>query len=298
MKLAEYEKRHIDFLRENAAECTLFLKREDFEPLEATCSIALYGNGARNTVKGGTGSGDVDSRFFVNFEKGLADAGFSVITKEWLDSYDRISGENYKKYVKETKKAARSAGYMAVVYSMGCFPAEPDYDLDLSKEADMAVYVLSRNSGEGNDRRLIAGDVYLSRTEIRDILWLNENYKRFLLVLNTGGVVDLTPVMKVRNILYISQLGVVTGTILPDIILGRANPSGKLTTSWACPEAYPTYDNFGNLQKVEYREGIFVGYRVFDTADRKPLFPFGYGRSYSDFEIGFLSASIDKSKVN
>lgn len=292
MQLYDYEKEHIDLVRKNAAECTLFLKRDASFPIAGPCRLALYGNGARNTIKGGTGSGDVDSRFFVNFEQGLADAGFDIITKEWLDAYDGIRAAAYKAYVKETKKAARKAGYFALVFSIGYFPAEPDYDLPLTDEAEAAVYVLSRNSGEGNDRRLIPGDVYLSETEIRDILWLNEHYERFMLVLNVGGVVDLTPVMKVRNILNISQLGVVTGEMLAPILLGRVNPSGKLSASWARPEDYPSYDNFGGLHDVLYKEGIYVGYRFFDLSEKKPLFPFGFGLSYSEFEVGYLEDSL------
>ncbi|MBO7402992.1 MAG: glycoside hydrolase family 3 C-terminal domain-containing protein, partial [Lachnospiraceae bacterium] len=297
LQLQDYEKKHIDFLRQNAHESTLLLKRDNAFPVYTPCTVALYGNGARKTIKGGTGSGDVASRFFVNFEQGLTEAGFTVTTKDWLDSYDEISKNAYKDYVKETKKAAKSAGYMSVVFSMGYFPAEPEYDLPLNDGADMAVYVLARNSGEGNDRRLIPGDVYLSKTEIRDILWLNEHYDRFMLVLNVGGVVDLSPVTAVRNILCISQLGVVTGSMLPDIILGKANPSGKLTTTWARPEDYPTYDNFGTLQDVDYKEGIYVGYRYFDRADGKPLFPFGFGLSYSEFEISYRESHAEGTRI-
>ncbi len=297
MQLQDHEKKHIDFLRQNAHECTLFLKRDNAFPIDGPCTVALYGNGARKTVKGGTGSGDVASRFFVNFEQGLKESGFTVTTGDWLDSYDEINRAAYTAYVKEAKKAAKAAGYMPVVFSMGYFPAEPEYDLPLKCDADIALYVLSRNSGEGNDRRLIPGDVYLSKTEIRDIMWLNEHYDRFMLVLNVGGVVDLSPVMAVKNILCISQLGVVTGNVLPDIILGRSNPSGKLTTTWATPEAYPTYENFGTLQDVDYKEGIYVGYRYFDSAGKKPLFPFGFGLSYSEFEISYRSCAAEGTVI-
>ena len=201
MQLFDYEKQHIEYLMQHAAECTLFLNRDDSFPLAGPCKLALYGNGARNTIKGGTGSGDVDSRFFVNFEQGLTEAGFEILTKDWLDAYEGYREAAYRQYVKETKKEARKAGYLSVVFSIGYFPAEPEYDLPLTDKAEAAVYVLARNSGEGNDRRLIPGDVYLSETEIRDILWLNEHYDNFMLVLNVGGVVDLTPVKNVRNIL-------------------------------------------------------------------------------------------------
>ncbi len=297
MELQDHEKKHIEYLEKNAGECTLFLKKDGAFPLEKPCTLALYGNGARNTVKGGTGSGDVDSRFFVNFEQGLSSSGFSIITKDWLDSYDEISAANYKKYIKDTKKAAHKAGYMPLIFSIGYFPEEPEYDLPLTDKAEAAVYVLARNSGEGNDRKLASGDVYLSESEIRDILWLDSHYEKFMLVLNTGGVVDLNPVMKVRNILYISQLGVVTGSILAPILLGKVNPSGKLTTTWAEPKQYPSYKNFGDLHDVKYEEGIYVGYRYFDTASVKPLFPFGFGLSYSDFDISFDLLDVCGSEV-
>nr|MCR5311299.1 beta-glucosidase-related glycosidase [Lachnospiraceae bacterium] len=107
MKLEDYENRHIAQLRKRAGECTLFLKRDGAFPVKEPGTLALYGNGARNTIKGGTGSGDVDSRFFVNFEDGLSDAGFKVLTKEWLDGYDEIVKAGHKSYIREAKAAAR-----------------------------------------------------------------------------------------------------------------------------------------------------------------------------------------------
>ncbi len=298
MELLDYEKKHIDFLQENAQECTLFLKKNGAFPIEKPCTVALYGNGARNTVKGGTGSGDVASRFFVNIEQSLKDDGFTILTTDWMDRYDAIKKAGWPAFVKEAKKAAKKDGYMAAVYTMGYFEREPEYDLPLTADGDIAVYVLSRNSGEGNDRRLLPGDVYLSATEIRDIKYLNEHYEKFMLVLNVGGVIDLTPVLAVENILYISQLGVVTGTILGKILLGKANPSGKLASTWAKPEDYSTYHNFGDLHDVNYEEGIYVGYRYFDTMEKPVTFPFGYGLSYSDYDVRFVDASILGSMIS
>ena len=104
-------------------------------------------------------------------------------------------------------------------------------------------------------------------------------------VLNTGGRVYLTPVMEVRNILVLSQLGAETGNILADILLGKQIPSGKLTTTWAAWEKYPALGEFGEKDDTRYQEGIYVGYRYFDSAKVEPIFPFGYGLSYTDFEI-------------
>ena len=119
---------------------------------------------------------------------------------------------------------------------MGAVMPEPEYDLPLDGEGSVALYVLSRISGEGNDRDPICGDIKLTATEMRDILALNEKYEKFFLVLNVGGAVDLSEVAEVDNILILSQLGVETGDALADILLGKANPSGKLTTTWSAWE--------------------------------------------------------------
>ena len=145
--------------------------------------------------------------------------------------------------------------------------------------------MLSRISGEGSDRAPVPGDILLTETEIRDILCLQKKYKRFLLVLNVGGVVDLSPVMAVENILLLSQLGAETGNILADLLLGRAYPSGKLATTWAAWEDYPSIGEFGGRDETRYKEGVFVGYRYFDTVGKKPLFPFGFGLGYTDFAL-------------
>jgi beta-glucosidase len=160
----------------------------------------------------------------------------------------------------------------------------------------LAIYVLARNSGEGIDRRPIKGDILLTETEIKDILYLNEKYKKFILVLNVCGYVDLSPVKEVSNILLLSQLGVVTGDILADIILGKQNPSGKLATTWAKFKDYKFFNEYIQFDDVNYLEGIYVGYRYFNSVGVKPLFPFGFGISYTSFNISKISLKITKKK--
>ena len=111
----------------------------------------------------------------------------------------------------------------------------------------------------------------LTETEKRDILALNRKYRKFMLVLNVGGVIDLSPVMEVRNILLLSQLGGETGNILADIILGKSTPSGKLTTTWFAWKDHPAVGDFGDWYDTHYTEGIYVGYRYFDSAGIEPL---------------------------
>ncbi len=286
MQLKEYEKQHNAALRSYGGECCVLLKSNGDFPLKEAGRIALYGSGARQTIKGGTGSGEVNSRFFVTIEEGLENAGFQITTRSWLNAYDRVREEARKKFIQEIKARARKNHTMAVIEGMGAVMPEPAYVLPLDGEGDVAVYVLSRISGEGADRDPVEGDILLSPTERRDILALREKYKKFLLVLNVGGPVDLSSVEdKVDNILLLSQLGVMTGDIFADLLLGKSYPSGKLTTTWSKWEDYADLGEFGDINDTRYREGVYVGYRYFDTVGKKAAYPFGFGLSYTKFEI-------------
>ena len=200
-----YEQEHIQKMRESSAECTLFLNKNDEFPIEKPCSVLLIGSGARNTLKGGLGSGDVESKYYTTCEQGLEKAGFSITSKEWLKQYpilkDKKIDENLN-YLSKLYKKYKGKGFSMVAF--------PEYDLDIhineeEKKADIAIYVLARNSGEGADRRLIKGDILLTDNEIKDILFLNKNFKKFMLVLNVAGVVDLSPVKEVSNILLLNK---------------------------------------------------------------------------------------------
>ena len=292
-----YEQENIQIMREYASECTLFLNKNDEFPIDKPCNVLLIGSGARNTLKGGLGSGDVESRYFTTCEKGLENAGFKITSKEWLNQYPLLKEKKSNEHLNYLDNLYNT--YKGSGFAMIAFP-EYDYDLKINEEeekADIAIYVLARNSGEGADRRLVKGDVLLTDTEIKDILYLNKKFKKFMLVLNVGGVVDLSPVKNVTNILLLSQLGVVTGDILADIILGKENPSGKLATTWASVNDYKFIKEFGNLDDTNYIEGVYVGYRYFDSAGVKPLYPFGFGKSYTSFDISKISLTNKKDEI-
>ena len=294
----DYEREHNRILRRFGAECAVLLKTNGAFPLREPCRLALYGNGARRTVKGGTGSGEVNSRFSVTVEASLEAAGFTITTASWMISYENTYQAARKKFVRELKQQARKHHTLAVLESMGAVMPEPEYHIPLWGEGDAAVYVVSRISGEGSDRRAIPGDILLTETEKRDIVFLNKKYEKFLLVLNVGGVVDLSPVMEVGNILLLSQLGVETGSILADIILGKSTPSGKLTATWSAWGDYPEVGTFGEKDDTRYVEGVYVGYRYFDSVGKQPLFPFGFGRSYTDFAVTSCGASEKAGEIS
>ena len=295
--MQQYEKDHLALVLENAAECTVLLKSNGKFPIDGPCKIAAYGSGIRYTIKGGTGSGEVNSRFTYTIEEGLEKEGFTITTKKWLDEYDQVRVLGKKQFFKDLKAEAKAKKEITYVYSMGKVMKEPYHELPLSGEGDAAIYVISRNSGEGSDREVVEGDVKLAKSEIRDILALNKKFDKFMLVLNVGGVVDLSPVMEVENILLLSQLGVDCGKILADILTGKQNPSGKLATTWASWEEYSKEGTFGDWNDNRYNEGIYLGYRYFDSFHKKALFPFGYGLSYTSFESNVVTVNAVADKV-
>jgi glucosidase (fragment) len=176
-------------------------------------------------------------------------------------------------------------------------PSKPDYDIEIEIKSEVAIYVLSRSRGEGVDRSMADGDIELSKTEIRDILNLNRQYKKFILVLNVGGIIDLTPVLEVDTILLMSQLGTTSGDSLADVTFRKAYPSGKLAASWAPIMNYPSTKGFGELDDTYYNEGIYVGYRYFDTVNYNPTFHFGFGLGYTQFKIINTNIKADEKYI-
>lgn len=298
MEMYAYEKEHIRQIRGLSPECMVLLKSDGQFPLADAGKIALYGNGARRTVKGGTGSGDVNVRNYTTVEEGLKNAGFTLTTEKWLNAYDKVWEKAHQEFQSARKAKIAAGGVQAFLEIMGEVMPEPEYELPMEGEGDTAVYVLGRISGEGKDRNAITGDMLLNETEIRNILFLAEQYPKFMLVLNVGGVVDLTPVAeKVPNILLMSQLGIASGDALADVLLGNAYPSGKLASTWAAWEDYCKVGDFGEQDDTRYREGIYVGYRYFDSVGKKPLYPFGYGLGYTEFSISPGEISIKGTLV-
>ena len=296
----EYNIEDLKFLQQSSSECTLFLNRNNEFPIASPCKVLLIGSGARHTKKGGLGSGDVDANY-TTCEEGLEKAGFNIssISKKWFEDYINIKQENLKGHLNNITNFFDKYGNTFPFASVS-FP-EVEYNLNIiekeQEKSDIAIYVLARNMGEGLDRSPIKGEVFLTETEIKDILYLDKNYKKFMLVLNVGGVIDLSPVINVSNILLLSQLGIPTGDVLADIILGKSNPSGKLAATWSKYSDYPSIKDFETFDETNYSEGVYVGYRYFDSFGVKPLYPFGYGKSYTEFNISKLSLSNNNDEI-
>ena len=297
-----YETDHLAAVRALAPECMVLLRSNGAFPLAEPGEIALFGSGARHTVKGGTGSGDVNSRHVTTVEEGLEAAGFTIVTRPWLEAYERIRLRAHEEFIAGIRAEASERGVPAIMVGMGSVMPEPEYtiplDIPAGTDPRAVVYVLSRTSGEGSDRTPEAGDLRLTDTEIRDILTLNGRFERFLLVLNVGGVVDLSPLDDVANILLLSQLGATVGDAFADVLLGRAYPSGKLATTWAAWDEGDQIGDFGDPDDTHYREGVYVGYRFYDSVGKEPLFPFGFGLGYTTFDVQTRQVSLDGARVS
>jgi beta-glucosidase len=303
-EVTQEEREHGKLARSLAGECVVLLENDGVLPLKETGKIALYGNGARRTVKGGTGSGDVNTRDNINVEQGLKEAGFTVTTEKWLDVLDEYYKQAHIDYVRDIAENAKKEGVAEVIYSFSHPFKEPAcLEIDeaelKSKDANTAVYVLARNSGEGADRFNEAGDYLLYPEEKNNLKKLGENFSDVILVLNIGGVMDMSEIRSIPGIsaiVLMSQLGNIGGLVLADVLTGAVNPSGKLTDTWAKNYMdYPSSETFshnnGDVDDDYYKEGIYVGYRYFDTFGVEPVYPFGFGGSYTDFEFEPIGAA-------
>ena len=312
-EISERELRNMQRVRDLAVECMVLLKNDAVLPLAGAGKIALYGNGARATVKGGTGSGDVYVRETVCIEEGLEREGFTVTTKNWIGRQELLAKKEQEDYMSAMIEAAVAAGQpkeaaqmMAILNPLSPKALEPVTEEDAAaSDTDTAVCVISRNSGEGKDRKAEKGDYELSDREVENLRFLAERYDKLIVLLNIGGVIDTKPLRAIPGIGAIvlsGQMGNITGYTVADLLLGRGIPSGRLTDTWA--ENYSDYPssagfsgNDGDLSDEYYTEGIFVGYRYFDTFNVTPAYEFGYGLNYTDFSIETESVSIEGTNV-
>jgi len=296
--MADYEIEHINAIDKYLAECTVLLRSNGDFPLKSNeKDIYLYGNGVRKTIKGGTGSGDAKTHFFDNIEEAFVKEGFNVLSKDFLDQYDEVYEKAHNKFIEDLNSPFDDP-FTAMYATMGAQMAEPEYDIPYEEKGDIAIFVLSRISGEGTDREVKKGDVLLTDTEEKMIKTLANGFKKFMLVLNTGGPVDLSGLDKVKNILVLSQLGVNTSKTLAQIVNGKKYPSGKLATTWTKVSDYQKIGTFGDPTDTDYKEGIYVGYRYFDSADVEVMFPFGFGLGYTKFKYVVKTVKLVGEELN
>ena len=288
-----------------ASEGMVLLKNEAATlPLKTTKKIAVFGNTSYDIIAGGTGSGDVNKAYSISLVQGLTNAGYTV---------DEPLQNSYNTYIADAKaKRPKPRGFFDTPKPIAEMELTADMFTQKAGDADVAIITLGRNAGEGADRKL-ENDFNLSdneKTLVKNIAdAFHAKNKKLIVVLNIGGVIETASWRdNVDGILLAWQPGLEAGNAIADILSGKVNPSGKLATSF--PVVYndvPSAKNFpgkefptteksnspfaGKPSEVTYEDGIYVGYRYYNTFNVKTAYEFGYGLSYTNFTYSNLKLS-------
>ena len=308
-------KKHAELSRMAASEGMVLLKNNNnaLPLISSIHNLALFGINGYDLIAGGTGSGDVNKAYTIPLDKGLSNAGF-VVDPELKDVL--------KNYIAEEKIKHPKKSFIEEFRN----PTPPilEYPMDnqtISKkaaESDIAIIAIGRNAGEGSDRKL-PGDYYLTETEktlIKNVSnAFHAQHKKIIIVLNIGGVIDVSEWRDDPDAILLAwQPGLEGGNAITDVLSGKVNPSGKLATSF--PSNYndvPSAKNFPGKEfpekattgamgmklipaEVVYEEGIYVGYRYYNSFHVKTAYEFGYGLSYSHFDYKDLKLSCTHFK--
>ena len=309
---SEREVRNAQLSKEAAEEGMVLLENENQAlPLAQGSKAALFGTGSYGTIKGGTGSGDVYNRYTISVYDALTST-YNISNMAWWGEYLKTFEE------KKAQAAEEKKDNDYVKYTQGRFGGADSFlaidqaltqsDMDKAKAGGVttAFYTVSRVSGEGADRTIGKGDYELSEVEYNNIKLIAKNFDKCVVLLNVGGVADtkfFSEIEGVDGLVLMSQAGMEGGNALADILTGKTTPSGKLTDTWAknysdYPAATTIGDNDGDNKQEDYKEGIYVGYRYFDTFNITPAYEFGYGKSYTSFDVEPLTVAADENNVS
>ena len=313
---------------ELATEGIILLENNGALPIQSK-SVALFGVGAARTYRGGSGSGDPwngglsgggnprknnDPRYNVFVHKAFVDAGYNVTNAAYMEDL----GARF-----DTQFNVTMGGMDAFRYPEDALTAEQVAEAAVG--TDTAVFVIARNAGEGSDRsqnpqnfsvringpanpavQIQVGDYNLLPKEIENLRLVGEAFENVVVVVNCGGQIDtkfFNTIPGLDSLVFMGEAGQEGGTALVKLLSGAKNFSGKTINTWAVNYSdYPASATFANNdnsgQDERYVEGIYVGYRYFDTAGVTPAYPFGYGLSYSDFDVKTLDVKADEKTVS
>lgn len=286
--------KYLDTAAKMVSEGIVMLKNDNNAlPLDIDKEVAVFGRIQFHYYKSGTGSGGmVNVTKVVNILDGLIDNGVKV-NEKLLDTYRKWDKEN---------PFDLGEGWGGEPWSQKEMPLDEGLVKETAKSCETAIVIIGRTAGEEQDNRLEAGSYLLSDDEIAMLTVVRENYKKVVLLLNVGNIIDMTDINRIApdSVLYVWQGGMTGGKGTADVLTGKVSPSGKLPDTIAYKASdYPSDANFGREKNRDiYAEDIYVGYRYFETfAKEKVLYPFGFGLSYTEFEIKTEKAEITEGAV-
>lgn len=312
-------KAHAAITRQSSTEGMVLLKNNAALPIRGLKTVALFGVNSYDFMSGGLGSGAVNVGYSVDMVTGLKNIGVAT-TPQLTEIY-----QNYVKYAKAKLKADKNP--MMWFLDQG----QPKLDeIEITErcvaneepKADAAIITIGRQAGEGMDRQ-INGEFNLSKTEQDMIFRVSDAFhakgKKVIVIINSGSVMETASWRdRVDAILVAWQPGIEGGNSVADILTGKVNPSGKLTMTWPIAATdHPSTANFakeydmytyknmegwgkGNIPGVDFsnhEEDIYVGYRYFDTFKKDVAYPFGFGLSYTTFEMGKPSVKANGKNI-
>ena len=312
-------KAHAAITRQSSTEGMVLLKNDGALPVRNLKTVALFGVNSYDFMSGGLGSGAVNVGYSVDMVTGLKNIGVAT-TPQLTEIY-----QNYVKYAKAKLKADKNP--MMWFLDQG----QPKLDeIEITErcvageepKADAAIITIGRQAGEGMDRQ-IDGEFNLSKIEQDMIFRVSDAFhakgKKVIVIINSGSVMETASWRdRVDAILVAWQPGIEGGNSVADILTGKVNPSGKLTMTWPIAATdHPSTANFakeydmytyknmeswgkGVIPGVDFsnhEEDIYVGYRYFDTFKKNVAYPFGYGLSYTTFEMGKPAVKVHGNNI-
>ena len=272
--------------KEAAAEGIVLLKNEGgMLPLTQEDKISVFGRPQIEYYRSGTGSGgEVNVEYATNILDGFKNSNLNI---------DETLVEKYKKWLKHHPFDNGGGGWACEPWFQKDMPIDEAFAKEQAAKTNKALYIIGRTAGEDKDNAIWQGSYILTDEEKENIRNITKAFDNVCIVLNVSNIIDLSWINNeeyngsIKSVIIVWQGGMEGGTAVVDVLSGAETPSGKLADTIAYSiEDYPSTKNFGNEFKNLYEEDIYIGYRYFETfAPDKVQFEFGYGLSYTTFDI-------------
>lgn len=283
-----------EFARKVCTEGAVLIQNENqVLPVKKGETISIFGRSQIDYYRSGTGSGGAVNVAYTTTLLNSMRAVSSITVDEDL-------AHTYESWHKEHPFDNGGGGWAAEPWHQAEMPLTDELVTAASKKSDKALIVIGRTAGEDQDNLDESGSYQLTPEEKDMIVMVTRHFEQTAVILNVSNIIDMnwikdtSYVHPIGAVLYAWHGGIEGGNAAADVITGVATPSGKLTDTIAKSLAdYPSTSNYGGEEKNLYQEDIYVGYRYFETfAPDKVLYEFGYGSSYTTFEVSGISAKV------
>ncbi len=275
------------------AEGSVLLENDGTLPFRSGDKIAVFGRMQSHYNHSGTGSGGMVNKPYTL-------TIFECLNKNSDIELNRELRDEYVEWLKDNPYDNGPA-WPGPPWSQVEMPLSRETVEKAAKKSNKALFIIARNAGESRDNYAGDGSYFLSEVERENLKLVTEYFNKVCVVLNVGNIIDMNWVReyKVNAVLYVWQGGQDGAQAVADIVCGKLVPSGKLadTIPYDINEC-PSTEGFTEHMEIEYKDDVFVGYRYFETfAKDRVMYPFGYGKSYTDFAVSRIKCSADEDTV-